>query len=144
MNPGGSDYIVNRSTIHPKQKYNFVLYKLYFNNYDVYIGITNNMKRRYNEHQRRFKDIVSYRILYDSDSSDEIFRLEAEIVNEEFLKGNGIRNIKTGGAGGKLGKRPSSRPDARKRLIEDSSSMQIRGPKSLNVRIAVKKVILEI
>lgn len=125
MNPSDGDYIVNRSTSHPNQKYNFVLYKLYFDNHDVYIGITNNMKRRYNEHQRRFKDIVSYRILYDSNSSDEIFRLEAEIVNEEFLKGNGIRNIKTGGAGGKLGKRPNSRPDARKRLIEDNSSMRL-------------------
>lgn len=122
-NPYLTDFIVGKSKRHPKHGC-CVVYKLYFSDSSCYIGVTNNMRRRFHEHQLRFKDIISYRILYDSDDKndiDEIYQIESQLVNENFLKFDHTRNKGLGGYGCK-GSNRGPRPDVRIKNLENGFS----------------------
>lgn len=101
----------------------YSIYRLNLADGRMYIGVTNNIKRRLSEHKANFQ-IASHDILYQFDDIDEAYIKEREIVNWELVDNPLYANMTVGGRH-PIGRKGVTRTDAQKTntasLIERNS-----------------------
>jgi predicted GIY-YIG superfamily endonuclease len=77
----------------------FILYKLYYDDYTYYIGVTNNLRRRLSEHSRsdNTKNFINVEVLMRSGDEDVLYELEEQLIPDHINRDYRCRNKTRGG-----------------------------------------------
>ena len=131
----------------------YYVYLLSLPNKKYYIGVTNNLKRRLNEHKRT-KIIIAYNVIFESPSADEVYEFEKLLVSTNLVKEEYLVNQTRGGRhpfNMRLGKTHSEKtikkisnskkgkPSNISRKSREAASQRMRGEKNPAKRPEVRE-----